>query len=52
MGETVKIGASGGSGVKAVVFDKDGVLADSEVINLRSAFEVFRAHSAKQCNFF
>jgi HAD superfamily hydrolase (TIGR01509 family) len=30
--------------VKAVVFDKDGVLADSETINLRSAFEVFRAH--------
>jgi HAD superfamily hydrolase (TIGR01509 family) len=30
--------------VKAVVFDKDGVLADSEAINLRSAFEVFRAH--------
>jgi HAD superfamily hydrolase (TIGR01509 family) len=32
------------SSVKAVVFDKDGVLADSEAINLRSAFEVFRAH--------
>jgi HAD superfamily hydrolase (TIGR01509 family) len=30
--------------VQAVVFDKDGVLADSESINLRSAFEVFRAH--------
>jgi len=30
--------------VKAVVFDKDGVLADSESINLRAAFEVFRAH--------
>jgi len=30
--------------VKAVVFDKDGVLADSEAINLRAAFEVFRAH--------
>jgi HAD superfamily hydrolase (TIGR01509 family) len=30
--------------VKAVVFDKDGVLADSEAINLRSAFEVFREH--------
>ena len=29
---------------KAVVFDKDGVLADSEAINIRSAFEVFRAH--------
>jgi len=28
---------------KAVVFDKDGVLADSEWINVRSAFEVFRA---------
>jgi HAD superfamily hydrolase (TIGR01509 family) len=32
------------SSVKAVVFDKDGVLADSEAINIRSAFEVFRAH--------
>jgi HAD superfamily hydrolase (TIGR01509 family) len=32
------------SGLKAVVFDKDGVLADSEAINVRSAFEVFRAH--------
>ena len=32
------------SNVKAVVFDKDGVLADSEAINIRSAFEVFRAH--------
>jgi HAD superfamily hydrolase (TIGR01509 family) len=31
-------------GLEAVVFDKDGVLADSEEINLRSAFEVFRAH--------
>jgi HAD superfamily hydrolase (TIGR01509 family) len=30
--------------IKAVVFDKDGVLADSESINLLSAFEVFRAH--------
>jgi HAD superfamily hydrolase (TIGR01509 family) len=30
--------------VKAVVFDKDGVLDDSEAINLRAAFEVFRAH--------
>jgi beta-phosphoglucomutase-like phosphatase (HAD superfamily) len=30
--------------VKAVVFDKDGVLADSESINLLAAFEVFRAH--------
>jgi HAD superfamily hydrolase (TIGR01509 family) len=30
--------------VKAVAFDKDGVLADSEAINLRAAFEVFRAH--------
>jgi HAD superfamily hydrolase (TIGR01509 family) len=30
--------------VKAVVFDKDGVLADSESINLRAAFEVFGAH--------
>ena len=30
--------------MKAVVFDKDGVLADSEAINLRAAFEVFRAH--------
>jgi len=30
--------------VKAVVFDKDGVLADSESINLRAAFEVFRSH--------
>ena len=30
--------------VKAVVFDKDGVLADSESINLRAAFEVFHAH--------
>jgi HAD superfamily hydrolase (TIGR01509 family) len=30
--------------VRAVVFDKDGVLADSESINLRSAFDVFRAH--------
>ncbi len=30
---------------KAVVFDKDGVLADSEAINIRSAFEVFRAHA-------
>lgn len=29
---------------QAVVFDKDGVLADSEAINLGSAFEVFRAH--------
>jgi HAD superfamily hydrolase (TIGR01509 family) len=29
---------------KAVVFDKDGVLADSEAINIRSAFEVFRTH--------
>jgi HAD superfamily hydrolase (TIGR01509 family) len=29
---------------RAVVFDKDGVLADSEAINLRSAFEVFGAH--------
>jgi len=28
--------------VQAVVFDKDGVLADSESINLSSAFEVFR----------
>jgi HAD superfamily hydrolase (TIGR01509 family) len=34
----------GGSDVKVVVFDKDGVLADSEAINLRSAFEVFSAH--------
>lgn len=34
----------GRSGLKAVVFDKDGVLADSEAINLRSAFEVFRSH--------
>jgi HAD superfamily hydrolase (TIGR01509 family) len=32
------------SSVKAIVFDKDGVLADSEAINLRSAFEIFRAH--------
>jgi HAD superfamily hydrolase (TIGR01509 family) len=32
------------SEVKAVVFDKDGVLADSEAINLRSAFEIFRVH--------
>lgn len=32
------------SDLKAVVFDKDGVLADSEAINLRSAFEIFRAH--------
>jgi HAD superfamily hydrolase (TIGR01509 family) len=32
------------SSVEAVVFDKDGVLADSEAINLGSAFEVFRAH--------
>ena len=32
------------SEVKAVVFDKDGVLADSESINLQSAFETFRAH--------
>lgn len=32
------------SPVKAVVFDKDGVLADSEAINLRSAFEVFGNH--------
>jgi HAD superfamily hydrolase (TIGR01509 family) len=31
-------------GLQAVVFDKDGVLADSESINLRSAFEVFGAH--------
>ena len=30
--------------IKAVVFDKDGVLADSESINLLSAFEVFLAH--------
>ena len=30
--------------MKAVVFDKDGVLADSESINLRAAFEVFRSH--------
>jgi HAD superfamily hydrolase (TIGR01509 family) len=30
------------TGVRAVVFDKDGVLADSESLNLRSAFEVFR----------
>jgi len=30
--------------VSAVVFDKDGVLADSESINLSSAFAVFRAH--------
>ena len=30
--------------VKAVVFDKDGVLADSEAINIQSAFEVFGAH--------
>lgn len=30
--------------IQAVVFDKDGVLADSEAINVRSAFEVFRAH--------
>lgn len=30
--------------LKAVVFDKDGVLADSEAINIRSAFDVFRAH--------
>jgi len=36
--------APSGHAVKAVVFDKDGVLADSETINLRSAFEVFRAH--------
>lgn len=28
----------------AIVFDKDGVLADSEAINLRSAFEIFAAH--------
>jgi len=28
--------------VRAVVFDKDGVLADSESINLGSAFEAFR----------
>jgi HAD superfamily hydrolase (TIGR01509 family) len=33
-----------GATIEAVVFDKDGVLADSESINLRSAFEVFRAH--------
>jgi HAD superfamily hydrolase (TIGR01509 family) len=32
------------SAIKAVVFNKDGVLADSESINLRSAFEVFGAH--------
>lgn len=30
--------------VGAVVFDKDGVLADSEAINVRSAFEVFQEH--------
>jgi len=30
--------------VQAVVFDKDGVLADSEAINIRSAFDIFRAH--------
>lgn len=30
--------------VKAIVFDKDGVLADSEAINIRSAFEVFARH--------
>ena len=30
--------------VKAVVFDKDGVLADSESINLLSAYTVFREH--------
>lgn len=29
---------------RAVVFDKDGVLADSEAVNLHSAFEVFRRH--------
>jgi HAD superfamily hydrolase (TIGR01509 family) len=34
----------GNSDVRAVVFDKDGVLADSEAINLRSAFAIFRAH--------
>ncbi len=33
--------------VKVVVFDKDGVLADSETINLRSAFEVFSAHGCE-----
>lgn len=38
------MGIPGGSELKAVVFDKDGVLADSEAINLSSAFEVFRAH--------
>lgn len=31
------------SAIEAVVFDKDGVLADSESINLQSAIEVFRA---------
>lgn len=33
--------------VKAVVFDKDGVLADSEAINVRSACEVFGAHGCE-----
>lgn len=32
------------SELRAVVFDKDGVLADSESINLRSAFETFAEH--------
>ena len=30
------------STIRAVVFDKDGVLVDSEAINLRSAYEIFR----------
>lgn len=30
--------------IQAIVFDKDGVLADTETINVRSAFEVFGAH--------
>lgn len=30
--------------IRAVAFDKDGVLADSEPINLRSAFKIFADH--------